>query len=128
MLSRNSLVVAGMVSTHRLAVKGPTKGLAESSFEDLLRWLMTTLTSVTSSVDRSGAAQGLAELVGNLGEEKMHKLVQEIIPRTWTSWTSPPGEPTRPSSPPGCSSGIWPSDCISLSPLSAPPATGSSMT
>ena len=88
-LSRNSLAVAGMVSTHRLAVKGLTEGMAESSFEELLRWLMTTLTSVTSSVDRSGAAQGLAELVGNLSEEKMHKLVKEIIPRTWTSCSSP---------------------------------------
>lgn len=51
------------------------RGMGESSFEDLLPWLMQTLTSETSSVDRSGAAQGLSEVVGGLGVEKLHKLM-----------------------------------------------------
>ena len=34
------------------------KGMGESGFDDLLPWLMQTLTSENSSVDRSGAAQG----------------------------------------------------------------------
>lgn len=55
------------------------RGMGESSFEDLLPWLMQTLTSETSSVDRSGAAQGLSEVVGGLGVEKLHKLMPEII-------------------------------------------------
>lgn len=55
------------------------RGMGESSFEDLLPWLMQTLTSETSSVDRSGAAQGLSEVVGGLGVEKLHKFMPEII-------------------------------------------------
>ncbi|XP_030761834.1 eIF-2-alpha kinase activator GCN1 isoform X2 [Sitophilus oryzae] len=61
------------------ALGAMVKGMGESSFEDLLPWLMTTLTSETSSVDRSGAAQGLSEVVGGLGVEKLHKLMPEII-------------------------------------------------
>ena len=33
------------------------RGMGEASFDELLPWLMSTLTSETSSVDRSGAAQ-----------------------------------------------------------------------
>ncbi|GLV33579.1 lethal (3) 80Fj, partial [Carabus blaptoides fortunei] len=55
------------------------RGMGESSFEVLLPWLMQTLTSETSSVDRSGATQGLSEVVGRLGVEKLHKLIPEII-------------------------------------------------
>ncbi|KAH8417300.1 hypothetical protein KR222_008388, partial [Zaprionus bogoriensis] len=61
------------------ALGAMVKGMGETSFEDLLPWLMQTLTSESSSVDRSGAAQGLSEVVGGLGVEKMHKLMPEII-------------------------------------------------
>lgn len=44
------------------ALGAMVKGMGESSFDDLLPWLMQTLTSESSSVDRSGAAQGLAEV------------------------------------------------------------------
>lgn len=50
------------------ALGAMVRGMGESSFEDLLPWLMQTLTSETSSVDRSGAAQGLSEVVGGLGK------------------------------------------------------------
>ncbi|XP_033233061.1 eIF-2-alpha kinase activator GCN1 [Drosophila pseudoobscura] len=61
------------------ALGAMVKGMGETSFENLLPWLMQTLTSESSSVDRSGAAQGLSEVVGGLGVEKMHKLMPEII-------------------------------------------------
>merc|ERR550532_1747042 len=61
------------------ALGAMVKGMGEQSFEELLPWLMSTLTSESSSVDRSGAAQGLAEVVGGLGVDKMHKLMPEIV-------------------------------------------------
>lgn len=61
------------------ALGAMVRGMGEASFEDLLPWLMQTLTSETSSVDRSGAAQGLSEVVGGLGVEKLHKLMPDII-------------------------------------------------
>lgn len=40
------------------ALGAMVKGMGEASFDDLLPWLMKMLTSESSSVDRSGAAQG----------------------------------------------------------------------
>ena len=57
------------------ALGAMVRGMGESSFDDLLPWLMQTLTSEQSSVDRSGAAQGLSEVVGGLGVDKLHKLM-----------------------------------------------------
>lgn len=61
------------------ALGAMVKGMGESSFEELLPWLMSTLTSETSSVDRSGAAQGLAEVIGGFGVDKMNALMPDII-------------------------------------------------
>ncbi|XP_014362251.2 eIF-2-alpha kinase activator GCN1 isoform X1 [Papilio machaon] len=61
------------------ALGAMVRGMGESSFEELLPWLMQTLTSESSSVDRSGAAQGLSEVVAGLGVEKLHKLMPDII-------------------------------------------------
>ncbi|CAH2086956.1 unnamed protein product [Euphydryas editha] len=61
------------------ALGAMVRGMGESSFEELLPWLMHTLTSETSSVDRSGAAQGLSEVVAGLGSHKLHKIMPDII-------------------------------------------------
>ncbi|XP_069071140.1 stalled ribosome sensor GCN1 isoform X2 [Pleurodeles waltl] len=61
------------------ALGAMVKGMGESCFDDLLPWLMETLASEQSSVDRSGAAQGLAEVMAGLGVEKLEKLMPEIV-------------------------------------------------
>ncbi|XP_072770375.1 stalled ribosome sensor GCN1-like [Nerophis lumbriciformis] len=61
------------------ALGAMVKGMGESCFDDLLPWLMETLASEQSSVDRSGAAQGLAEVMAGLGVEKLDKLMPEVV-------------------------------------------------
>ncbi|XP_032513752.2 stalled ribosome sensor GCN1 isoform X1 [Danaus plexippus] len=61
------------------ALGAMVRGMGEGSFEELLPWLMHTLTSESSSVDRSGAAQGLSEVVAGLGSHKLHKIMPDII-------------------------------------------------
>ncbi|XP_075424511.1 stalled ribosome sensor GCN1 isoform X2 [Ascaphus truei] len=61
------------------ALGAMVKGMGESCFQDLLPWLMETLAFEQSSVDRSGAAQGLSEVMAGLGVEKLDKLMPEIV-------------------------------------------------
>ncbi|XP_067861626.1 stalled ribosome sensor GCN1 [Heptranchias perlo] len=61
------------------ALGAMVKGMGESCFDDLLPWLMEMLASEQSSVDRSGAAQGLAEVMAGLGVEKLEKLMPDIV-------------------------------------------------
>ncbi|KAK7087777.1 stalled ribosome sensor GCN1-like [Littorina saxatilis] len=61
------------------ALGAMVKGMGEGTFDDLLPWLMEKLVSENSSVDRSGAAQGLSEVIGGMGPEKLQKLMADII-------------------------------------------------
>ena len=48
------------------ALGAMVRGMGENGFDDLLPWLMQTLTSEQSSVDRSGAAQGMKTFCCNV--------------------------------------------------------------
>ncbi|ODN04906.1 Translational activator GCN1 [Orchesella cincta] len=71
------------------ALGAMAKGMGEKCYEELLPWLMKTLVSDVNSVDRSGAAQGLAEVIGALGEENLHKFMPEIIRKADTDDLAP---------------------------------------
>ncbi|XP_074594678.1 lethal (3) 80Fj [Brevipalpus obovatus] len=61
------------------ALGAMVRGIGADVLETLMPWLMETLTCEGSSVDRSGAAQGLAEVMGGLGLERLDQLMPEII-------------------------------------------------
>ena len=50
------------------ALGAMVRGMGESSFEDLLPWLMTTLTSETSSVDRYSRGDDDNDALGYLDD------------------------------------------------------------
>ncbi|XP_071733980.1 protein ILITYHIA [Rutidosis leptorrhynchoides] len=61
------------------AVGSLIRGMGEENFPDLVPWLLDTLKSDGSNVERSGAAQGLSEVVAALGTEYFEQLLPDII-------------------------------------------------
>lgn len=57
------------------------KGLGEKHFSDILAWLLDAMKGDFGSVERSGAAQGLCEVLVALGKERVEAtLFDEIFP------------------------------------------------
>ncbi|XP_059665692.1 protein ILITYHIA isoform X2 [Cornus florida] len=55
------------------------RGMGEENFPDLVSWLLDTLKSDNSNVERSGAAQGLSEVLAALGTEYFEHILPDII-------------------------------------------------
>ena len=50
-------------------------GLGETSFPELVAWLVGMLKTAAGNVERSGAAQGLSEVLGHLGVDRFDSVL-----------------------------------------------------
>jgi hypothetical protein len=68
------------VSAHALG--SMVRAMGEEAFQEIVPWLMEHLILESSPVDRSGAAQGLSEVIFGLGADRLEKSMKEIIERS----------------------------------------------
>jgi len=72
------------------ALGAMVRGMGDEGLAELLPWLLATLQSESSSVDRSGAAQGLSEVLVAQGVDHLHQLMPQFIDSS-----QDPGNPTH---------------------------------
>jgi HEAT repeat protein len=65
------------------------RALPEIIVTEVLPWLFTTLKQAQSQVERSGAAQGLSEVLVELGSEQFMKILPEIVTNAGNPATPP---------------------------------------
>lgn len=70
-------------------VKYSSEQTSEKLQEDIMPWLRKNLVSATSVVDRSGAAQGLSEVIAAKGEEFLKESMPEVVRITESVHTEP---------------------------------------
>lgn len=61
------------------AIGSLIRGMGEENFPDLVSWLLDALKSDNSNVERSGAAQGLSEVLAALGTVYFEHILPDII-------------------------------------------------
>ena len=66
-------------ATSAKALGGLMLGMGEAELPDLVPWCVTSLSIETSPVERSGAAQGLAEICMALSEERVDEILEEAL-------------------------------------------------
>ncbi|KFM25643.1 Translational activator GCN1 [Auxenochlorella protothecoides] len=66
-------------ATSARAVGTLVRGMGPAAFSDLVPWLLTRLGSEASGVERSGAAQGLAEVLAVQGDAAVEALLPRIL-------------------------------------------------
>ena len=66
-------------STAARALGALVRGLGQDHVEAMMPWLLATLSSEASSVERSGAALGLAEVVAVLGDAHLAAILPGIV-------------------------------------------------
>jgi hypothetical protein len=66
-------------TTAARALGSLVRGLGHEHLEAMMPWLLATLSSESSSVERSGAALGLAEVVAVLGPDHLAAIVPGVV-------------------------------------------------
>lgn len=65
------------------------RGMGDEGLKELLPWLTATLQSETTSVDRSGAAQGISEVLFSQGVECLKNLMPQFVATSQDASKSP---------------------------------------